>query len=91
MFTDHLTYSDQQITYFFLFLSFRLMFNDEGYIVIWDQFIDRRPAVVLMGVSSSRCSSGGGVVLGGEGVAGLFLLMNEYGVSLSSMFDEPSK
>ena len=37
MFTDHLTYSDQQ----FLFLSFRLMFNDEGYIVIWDQFIDR--------------------------------------------------
>ena len=44
-----------------------------------------------MGVSSSRCSSGGGVVLGGEGVAGLFLLMNEYGVSLSSMFDDPSK
>ena len=31
------------------------------------------------------------MVLGGEGVAGLFLLMNEYGVSLSSLIDDPSK
>ena len=31
------------------------------------------------------------MVLGGEGVAGLFLLMNEYGVSLSSIIDDPSK